>query len=156
MNPDLNLKFQTKYFQIHLRASYFCNQIENWITNDREPFPKVGSKGLIFEKFSWKNELSQFWSGSFLDTSWMSRESRNMILNAWKLLENFKKIIKMIKSKIDKENEQLWRKQPRKQCTSDFRFFLSFSFLFKMVRSTLLQLPTSGRPKAEIWPLNAD
>ena len=29
LNLDLNLKFETKYFQIHLRASYFCNQIEN-------------------------------------------------------------------------------------------------------------------------------
>ena len=27
----------------------------------------------------------------------------------------------MIKSKINKENEQIWRKEPRKQCTFDFR-----------------------------------
>ena len=29
LNPDLNRKSETKYFQIYLRASYFCNQIEN-------------------------------------------------------------------------------------------------------------------------------
>ena len=70
LNPDLNLKFQIEYFQIHPRASYFCNQTENgakhsptflafWSAKGRKSTPQRWS--MMLSGFSWNAPWIQIW-----------------------------------------------------------------------------------------------
>ena len=54
-----------------------------------------------------KNEVFQFHPESFSEGLGMSTTSKNMILDGFWLPEIFKKLEKVIKSKIEEENDQI-------------------------------------------------
>ena len=74
--------------------------------------------GHFWWKFSWKNEFPQINPRSIWDGSWISRASKNIRLNALEAsgtMKNIKILKKVIKSKINQENDEIsWIIDPLK------------------------------------------
>ena len=78
---------------------------------------------------SWTNEVSKICSGSFLDTAGVSKTSKNMILERFKLPENQKNYENLKNSKLAEKTSRYEGRSAESNTLSLFNLYFLFLFV---------------------------